>query len=72
MPFDGQHHAGGMGEPLMVSRDIGHWHVFLRQHARLRARAKTRRDGAECAGRALVAWEAHGHGMRSGCSVYKA
>ena len=56
VPFDGQRRAGGMGEPPGASRDVGHWHVFPRQHARSRGRAETGRDGAECAGRALVAW----------------
>ena len=42
--------------PPGVSRDAGHWQAFPRQHARSRGRAETGRDGAECAGRALVAW----------------
>ena len=33
MPFYGQHRVGGMGEPLEVSCDVGHLHVFPRQNA---------------------------------------
>ena len=77
VPFDGQRRAGGMGEPPGVSRDVGHWHVLPRQHARSRGRAETGRDGAECAGRGTRCMGGRacphgGHGTRPGCSVYGA
>ena len=55
VPFDGQRWMRGMGEPLVMSCDIGHWHVFSRQHTRSRARVEMERDGGEYAGRALIA-----------------
>ena len=35
--FDGQRRTRGMDEPLVMSYDVGHWHIFSRQHARSRA-----------------------------------
>ena len=77
MPFDGQHWVGGMGEPLKVSRVVGHWHGFSRQHARLMARGLLGepRQGemgpSAQGGHSLHGREAcqHGQGMRRGSSM---
>ena len=68
---------GNVGWEAWVSRVIGHWHGFPRQHARLRARgllSEPRRGGmgpSAWGGHSLHGREAcpHGHGMRRGSSM---